>query len=94
MPKLDEQLPVPQPRQAGRSEPAHQALTSQPVRQGFCASVFATCPLWIPGIVHVVGVLRLEPNAPGRGYCHVRSPSGALGRHAPAPQRDQQAPAP
>jgi hypothetical protein len=33
MPKLDEQVPVPQPRQPGRSQPAHQALTPQPVRQ-------------------------------------------------------------
>lgn len=52
---------------------------------GFRASAETTGPLLIPGIVLLVGVLRLEPHA-REGYCHACSLSGALGRQAPAPQ--------
>ena len=66
---LDRQAPLPQPV---CQIPAYQPAT------GSRASAGVTGLLMIPGIVLWVGVLRLEPYAPGTGYRQLCSSSGAL----------------
>jgi hypothetical protein len=81
MPQLGKQVPVPRPRQHGEVSAGSTGSHASACLSGFCDSEEATGPPLIPGIVPVVGVLRLESRA-GEGVLSRVLPLRPVGHQA------------